>query len=372
MSTYTLLNSNAGADCGADTAVHQKTSHLFELTAARCGGRALNVTAGYYGKAKTTLELIEPATSLNIAVDEHSGAKTRIRRDLSNVLSYGDDVGLVLNKTMYEREDSGVEESPAAADSSSLSSVVSSSKTIVNQFYFGVADGVSANRSRGYDPSLFPNALLHACANYILATDYTPPAETTSLLISSGGEEDTNNEASLDVYLEENEEENEEVDCENAEYAEEEDVNSSYFQLNEVFNMFSDDINDERVTTVSKCGSSQQDSFLVSSTTSVEESAESKYLFDALHYAHDLVQENKVYGSSTVCLLSLRMTHWEESTGASYCLLSTCNLGDSGYMIIRNRQVVFKSQTQSHRFNAPFQIGCTPPELLDHDLYRDK
>jgi protein phosphatase PTC7 len=47
-------------------------------------------------------------------------------------------------------------------------------------------------------------------------------------------------------------------------------------------------------------------------------------------------------------------------------------LGDSGYMLIRNKQVIFKSSAQSHRYNAPYQLGCTPPELLEHDLYRDR
>jgi hypothetical protein len=106
-----------------------------------------------------------------------------------------------------------------------------------------------------------------------------------------------------------------------------------------------------------------------------------KYLFNTLIKAHNLVLEQKVYGSSTVCLLSLKFLNHNDNKNNEVSLnfrrrcvymLSTCNLGDSGYMLIRNKQVIFKSQSQSHRFNAPFQIGCTPPELLDHDLYRDR
>lgn len=121
-----------------------------------------------------------------------------------------------------------------------------------------------------------------------------------------------------------------------------------------------------------------------SSSSSSSSTAECQYLFTTLLKAHNLVQEQKIYGSSTVCLLSLRfdessddcddccfMAATDNST-KSRALLSTCNLGDSGYMIIRGGQCVFKSQSQSHRFNAPYQIGCTPPELLDHDLYRDR
>lgn len=126
-------------------------------------------------------------------------------------------------------------------------------------------------------------------------------------------------------------------------------------------------------------------------------SLDCKYLYNILVKAHERVQEQKIYGSSTVCLLSLRFMDDDEfddivgededessslpgrfralnrsSLSTTRCVMSTCNLGDSGYMIIRNKQVIYKSQSQSHRFNAPYQIGCTPPELLDHDLYRDR
>lgn len=86
-----------------------------------------------------------------------------------------------------------------------------------------------------------------------------------------------------------------------------------------------------------------------------------------LSNAHESAQEKKVYGSSTACLLSLEFYETSE-----YSLLSSCNVGDSGYMIIRDKKVLFKSQSQSHRYNAPFQLGCTPPELVDHNFYRDK
>ena len=56
----------------------------------------------------------------------------------------------------------------------------------------------------------------------------------------------------------------------------------------------------------------------------------------------------------------------------SFPALCTLNLGDSGYMIIRDSQVFYKSVAQSHRYNAPYQIGCTPPELSEINLYRDK
>jgi serine/threonine protein phosphatase PrpC len=90
--------------------------------------------------------------------------------------------------------------------------------------------------------------------------------------------------------------------------------------------------------------------------------ASNTLLFDLLCKSHQLVQDRQVYGSSTVCMLTLNKSSF---------VLNTLNLGDSGYLIIRDNQVFYKSVAQSHRYNAPFQIGCTPPELFEIDLYRD-
>ena len=47
-------------------------------------------------------------------------------------------------------------------------------------------------------------------------------------------------------------------------------------------------------------------------------------------------------------------------------ILNTCNLGDSAYLLVRpsllegqNAQIdsVFRSKSQQHRFNAPYQTG---------------
>jgi protein phosphatase PTC7 len=94
----------------------------------------------------------------------------------------------------------------------------------------------------------------------------------------------------------------------------------------------------------------------------LKSNASSTLLFDLLCKSHQIVQEKRVYGSSTVCLLALN----KRTFG-----MNTLNLGDSGYLIIRDNQVFYKSVAQSHRYNAPFQIGCTPPELCEFDLYRD-
>lgn len=53
-------------------------------------------------------------------------------------------------------------------------------------------------------------------------------------------------------------------------------------------------------------------------------------------------------GSTTVCLLQL------DHAGA----LHACNLGDSGFRVLRNGQVVFASTVQEVTFNMPYQLGC--------------
>ena len=37
--------------------------------------------------------------------------------------------------------------------------------------------------------------------------------------------------------------------------------------------------------------------------------------------------------------------------------MTILNMGDSGLMIIRNREVFFKTEDQMYRFNMPYQLG---------------
>ncbi|CAL5220230.1 g2206 [Coccomyxa viridis] len=56
--------------------------------------------------------------------------------------------------------------------------------------------------------------------------------------------------------------------------------------------------------------------------------------------------DTKKMGSSTACILALE--------GAT---LHAANLGDSGFMVVRRNKVAFKSRSQQHQFNYPFQLG---------------
>ncbi|EEB06629.1 serine/threonine protein phosphatase Azr1 [Schizosaccharomyces japonicus yFS275] len=58
-----------------------------------------------------------------------------------------------------------------------------------------------------------------------------------------------------------------------------------------------------------------------------------------------------VAGSSTACIAT-----YEEET----CKLRTLNLGDSGYMLIRNGLVEYISPPQTVQFNTPFQLSIYP------------
>jgi hypothetical protein len=51
-------------------------------------------------------------------------------------------------------------------------------------------------------------------------------------------------------------------------------------------------------------------------------------------------------GSSTACIMCLN--------GAQ---LMTANLGDSGFLVVRDGNLIFSSPQQQHRFNFPFQVG---------------
>lgn len=62
-------------------------------------------------------------------------------------------------------------------------------------------------------------------------------------------------------------------------------------------------------------------------------------------------------GTSTACILAL-----EDDK------LHAANLGDSGFIVVRKQQVLFKSPSQQHRFNFPYQLGCpgTLSDLPEH------
>lgn len=72
---------------------------------------------------------------------------------------------------------------------------------------------------------------------------------------------------------------------------------------------------------------------------------------NSLHFIFFYFCENFV-GSSTACVLILNR---ENST------VYTANIGDSGFIVVREGQIIHRSEEQQHYFNTPFQLSLPPP-----------
>eukprot|EP00892_Ulva_mutabilis_P006407 jgi/Ulvmu1/4138/UM019_0117.1 len=79
----------------------------------------------------------------------------------------------------------------------------------------------------------------------------------------------------------------------------------------------------------------------------------------ALAAAH---QKTRMPGSSTACLVGL---HPSES------VISSINLGDSGYVLIRNGTTIFRSPSLVHYFDCPYQLGAYPEHVDQTDYPTD-
>jgi len=69
-----------------------------------------------------------------------------------------------------------------------------------------------------------------------------------------------------------------------------------------------------------------------------------KLPIDILNYAYE--RAKGISGSSTACILVVSGTR-----------LQTLNIGDSGFLIVRDKKLIFRFREQLHSFNYPFQIG---------------
>ncbi len=82
--------------------------------------------------------------------------------------------------------------------------------------------------------------------------------------------------------------------------------------------------------------------------------------------AYDSLVESKdpkLVGSSTACLLV-----FNRDTRRVYA----ANLGDSGFVVVRNNQVIHRSDEQYHYFNCPFQLSLVPSEMNTGSWVTDK
>ncbi|EDW98253.1 protein phosphatase PTC7 homolog fig [Drosophila yakuba] len=67
-------------------------------------------------------------------------------------------------------------------------------------------------------------------------------------------------------------------------------------------------------------------------------------------------REQPVVGSSTACLATMHRRD---------CILYTANLGDSGFLVVRNGRVLHRSVEQTHDFNTPYQLTVPPADRQD-------
>jgi protein phosphatase PTC7 len=68
-------------------------------------------------------------------------------------------------------------------------------------------------------------------------------------------------------------------------------------------------------------------------------------------YNELLDDKNGLIGSSTACIVVF-------NRDAS--LVHAANLGDSGFVIIRDNKIIHRSQEQQHYFNSPYQLAIHP------------
>ena len=80
---------------------------------------------------------------------------------------------------------------------------------------------------------------------------------------------------------------------------------------------------------------------------------------------------NDVVGSCTACLVALS-TPLESAEVVSRRGTLTCvNLGDSGLLVMRKGDVIFRSKEQQHYFNCPYQLGSQSKDTA-YDAFVDR
>ena len=73
-------------------------------------------------------------------------------------------------------------------------------------------------------------------------------------------------------------------------------------------------------------------------------------------------KDHNLIGSSTACILV-----FNQLNSSMYA----ANLGDSGFVVVRNNEIVHRSVEQQHYFNCPFQLAILPGEQ-ENLLMQDK
>ncbi|XP_076344822.1 protein phosphatase PTC7 homolog isoform X1 [Tachypleus tridentatus] len=79
----------------------------------------------------------------------------------------------------------------------------------------------------------------------------------------------------------------------------------------------------------------------------------------ATSYYELLESKQQILGSSTACVIILNRTDHT---------VYTANIGDSGFLVVRQGRIIHRSEEQTHYFNTPFQLSLPPPSVTGQVL----
>ena len=74
-------------------------------------------------------------------------------------------------------------------------------------------------------------------------------------------------------------------------------------------------------------------------------------------------KDPELIGSSTACVLVFNRDTKK---------LHSANLGDSGFVIVRNNKIVYRSSAQCHFFNCPYQLSLMTERLMKQGAISDR
>eukprot|EP01060_Flectonema_neradi_P030854 TRINITY_DN4561_c2_g1_i3.p1 TRINITY_DN4561_c2_g1~~TRINITY_DN4561_c2_g1_i3.p1 ORF type:complete len:456 (+),score=91.25 TRINITY_DN4561_c2_g1_i3:248-1615(+) len=95
---------------------------------------------------------------------------------------------------------------------------------------------------------------------------------------------------------------------------------------------------------------------------------------DILTKSYNAVLESgEVRGGSTTALLATIDTHdnKNKAVGKATATLNIANLGDSGLVVFRKGNIVYRAKEISHKFNTPYQLAVVPRKFKNADLVCD-
>ncbi|KAK2656351.1 hypothetical protein Ddye_009403 [Dipteronia dyeriana] len=84
---------------------------------------------------------------------------------------------------------------------------------------------------------------------------------------------------------------------------------------------------------------------------------------DPILVLEDAYYKTKSQGSSTACIIArgnvLFIFRTLIALDDRHHCLNVANVGDSGFVVFRNRECIYQSPIQPHGFNHPYQLGCS-------------